>query len=582
MATIVKRGKKYSVVYYYTDRDGKQQQKWEPPVSTKKEATRRKNQIEYQIDNGTFIPPSNVTVENFLNDFVELYGSKKWGLSAWTSNTGLIRNYILPLLAGKCVQDITPRTVDLFIHELQRTKPVESFRKSKQEFVTACTIEKIVKLMRTAFRQAVRWGLVGSNPFDNAVLPKREKKERAIWDVKTIRKALDECEDGRLFVALNLAFACSMRLGEITGLQWDCVDISDRAIASDDASIRIERELERVDQEAINALGNADIIMVFPRVMAQKSKTRLVLKKPKTDTSIRTVWIPKTLALILREWRQRQEAWKEFMGEDYVDYNLVLALENGRPCEDMIIGNAFARLKEKAGLPDVVFHSLRHSSTTYKLKINHGDIKATQGDTGHAGPEMVTKVYAHILDEDRKINAQKFEAAFYSNPDMRQIEAQSAQSSLPSATADLGGAHTSAARAARTGQHSGAAIERSGTGHHRIIRVNLISKNLRGLFESEKCVLIHFGKFPAGEKIYPRAICILWMRLYNKNAAILANYGKSGTPGATRTHYIPLRRRALYPGEVQGHVLNFPRMEDDLLIIRRRTLYPGEVQGLMA
>lgn len=25
-----------------------------------------------------------------------------------------------------------------------------------------------------------------------------------------------------------------------------------------------------------------------------------------------------------------------------------------------------------------------------------------------------------------------------------------------------------------------------------------------------------------------------------------------GTPGATRTHYIPLRRRTLYPGEVQG------------------------------
>ena len=270
------------------------------------------------IYQGDEIGMSNVTydkVEDFLNDFVELYGSKKWGLSAWTSNTGLIRNYILPLLAGKCVQDITPRTVDLFIHELQGTKPVESFRKSKQEFVTACTIEKIVKLMRTAFRQAVRWGLIGSNPFDNAVLPKREKKERAIWDVKTIRKALDECEDGRLFIALNLAFACSMRLGEITGLQWDCVDISDRAIANDDASIRIERELERVDQEAINALGNADIIMVFPRVMAKKSKTRLVLKKPKTDTSIRTVWIPKTLALILREWRQRQEAWKEFMGE---------------------------------------------------------------------------------------------------------------------------------------------------------------------------------------------------------------------------------------------------------------------------
>ena len=64
----------------------------------------------------------------------------------------------------------------------------------------------------------------------------------------------------------------------------------------------------------------------------------------------------------------------------------------------------------------MVFHSLRHSSTTYKLKLNHGDLKATQGDTGHAEIDMITSVYAHILDEDRKINAQKFESAFYAIP----------------------------------------------------------------------------------------------------------------------------------------------------------------------
>ena len=65
--------------------------------------------------------------------------------------------------------------------------------------------------------------------------------------------------------------------------------------------------------------------------------------------------------------------------------------------------------------------------TTYKLKLNHGDLKATQGDTGHAEIEMITKVYAHILDEDRKINAQKFDSAFYSNPDLRQVKAPQAQ-----------------------------------------------------------------------------------------------------------------------------------------------------------
>ena len=101
----------------------------------------------------------------------------------------------------------------------------------------------------------------------------------------------------------------------------------------------------------------------------------------------------------------------------------MVTLSNGRPCENRIIEKEFSNLKEKAGLPNVVFHSLRHSSTTYKLKLNHGDLKATQGDTGHAEIDMITKIYAHILDEDRKINAQKFETAFYTkrNPDLRNV-----------------------------------------------------------------------------------------------------------------------------------------------------------------
>lgn len=54
----------------------------------------------------------------------------------------------------------------------------------------------------------------------------------------------------------------------------------------------------------------------------------------------------------------------------------------------------------------------------YKLKLNHGDLKATQGDTGHAEIDMLTKVYAHILDADRKITAQRFEEAFYQPQDL--------------------------------------------------------------------------------------------------------------------------------------------------------------------
>jgi len=42
-------------------------------------------------------------------------------------------------------------------------------------------------------------------------------------------------------------------------------------------------------------------------------------------------------------------------------------------------------------LRSVVFHSLRHSSTSIKLQISCGNIKAVQGDTGHAQARMVTE-----------------------------------------------------------------------------------------------------------------------------------------------------------------------------------------------
>lgn len=339
----------------------------------------------------------------------------------YDSQTALIANYINPIIGDMEVQDITTRVVDKYIQTLQKTPSVSrKNRKARTEFVTNSTIEKIIKLLRCAFKQAVRWELIEKNPFDNVVLPKTEYKKRDIWDAETIRLALDQCTDSKLYIAMNLAFACSLRMGEILGLTWKNVHIEDENIATDNAYIYIEAELARASKQAIETLGEKDIYHIFTPLMPNTS-TRIILKKPKTDSSIRKVWLPKTVAYILREWKTSQEELKSFLGDEYQDFDLVVALPNGRPCENRIIEKEFSLLKQKAGLPNVVFHSLRHSSTTYKLKLNHGDLKVTQGDTGHAEIDMITKVYAHILNEDRKINAQKFESAFYANPDLRKV-----------------------------------------------------------------------------------------------------------------------------------------------------------------
>ena len=211
-------------------------------------------------------------------------------------------------------------------------------------------------------------------------------------------------------------------MGEILGLTWDNVHISDADIAADDAWIYVDKEVARATQKAIDAIGEKDIYHILEPVM-KNTATRIVLKRPKTESSIRKIWLPKTLAYILRKWQQSQAEIIEFLGDEYQDFNLVIAQDNGRPVDQRMIEKDFNQLKTTAGLPNVVFHSLRHSSTTYKLKLNHGDLKATQGDTGHAEVDMITRIYAHILDEDRKINAQKFESSFYSNPDLRNVRA---------------------------------------------------------------------------------------------------------------------------------------------------------------
>ena len=49
-------------------------------------------------------------------------------------------------------------------------------------------------------------------------------------------------------------------------------------------------------------------------------------------------------------------------------------------------------------------------------------MKSVQGDSGHARMDMVADVYSHIIDEDRRYNAQKFEEQFYNAKGLKNVE----------------------------------------------------------------------------------------------------------------------------------------------------------------
>ena len=236
----------------------------------------------------------------------------------------------------------------------------------------------------------------------------------SIWTAETLSKAMEVCDDPILSLALNLAFSCSLRIGEMLGLTWDCIDIAPQSIENGSAYIFVNKELQRVTRGALDDLSDKGVIKKFPPCIAS-THTALVLKEPKTKTSIRRVYLPKTVAYMLVERKKEIDELMDLFGDEYIDNNLVFCSSNGRPMESQVINRAFNKLIKENGLPHVVFHSLRHSSITYKLKLNGGDMKSVQGDSGHAQVKMVADVYSHIIDEDRCINAQRLEEAFYSS-----------------------------------------------------------------------------------------------------------------------------------------------------------------------
>ena len=124
--------------------------------------------------------------------------------------------------------------------------------------------------------------------------------------------------------------------------------------------------------------------------------------------------IPSNVVKELLHHRELQTARKEELHGAYEGYDLVIALDNGMPMEERMVAKAFKSFIKENDLPEVVFHSLRHLSTSLKLVASNGDIKAVQGDTGHAQARMVTEVYAHTFDGNRREIANKLDHLFFS------------------------------------------------------------------------------------------------------------------------------------------------------------------------
>lgn len=416
MASIVKRGKSYSVVYY--EGEGKNRhQVWESGLSYSA-AKARKATIEYEIEQNTHVNHNDITVSEFLYEFVEKYGEKKWVASTYDGNVGLLENYVHPYLGDKKLRSIRTKTIDDYYHFLlTEAEPATNMGKPMRDHVTASMIHDIHKVMRCAFNQAKKWEYIAKNPFLDATLPEHKEAKRDALTPEQLQRLLDFTDRPEIYdlyvmhCAIQLAFACCLRGGEIGGSQWNRLDDASQTLF-------IDRVIDRVDKKLIDKLQKMEVLFRFPNLYPG-TRTVICLKQPKTEGSIRTCYVPETVMKKLAKLREIQNKLKVELGDDgYMDYGLIICQANGRPIMTEHLNKRFKDVLTELNDPtinidNVVFHSLRHTSTSVKLRLSKGDLKAVQGDGGWNTPDMITKRYAHIMDEDRRRLADEMEARFY-------------------------------------------------------------------------------------------------------------------------------------------------------------------------
>ncbi|MHC5372251.1 site-specific integrase [Enterococcus sp. LJL120] len=205
-------------------------------------------------------------------------------------------------------------------------------------------------------------------------MPKTVKTQVPTLTSKQQQKLEKTAHSKMEYSPIIIALYSGMRIGEISGLRWSDIDFEDDLIY-------IRRTVSRI--------FNLD---------STKSKTKLIIGSPKSESSIREIPIAKNLKNYLMDKRS-------FATSEYV-----IASQNGLT-EPRSITNRFKKCLNEAKLQDINFHSLRHTFATRCLEQGM-DVASLSKILGHHSIKMTLDTYAGSLMETRRKGISKIDELF--------------------------------------------------------------------------------------------------------------------------------------------------------------------------
>ena len=238
---------------------------------------------------------------------------------------GCLRLYIRPGLGHIPLNRLTAKDMQRFFAWLKTEGRAD--QSDGETGLADSQLRNIHSLCRRALERAVSENLIPQNPASGCKLPPARKGEMNVLSRESMQKLLIQAKEEKYYELFLLEFATGLRLGELTALQWEELNLTT-------GELRISKQAVVIGSE-------------------------LVITEPKTKAEVRTLLLPPKVLEVFREYRKRNVSRWLFPSPKKED----------SPLLPSVVRQRLHRLLDHAGCERVRFHDLRHPYVKHTTKI---------------------------------------------------------------------------------------------------------------------------------------------------------------------------------------------------------------------
>jgi integrase len=118
--------------------------------------------------------------------------------------------------------------------------------------------------------------------------------------------------------------------------------------------------------------------------------------------------VGKVALALLKAHHERQETQKALAGNRWQEHGMIFTTSIGTYIDQTKVSRAFKRILREAGLPDIRFHDLRHTSISILLD-NGTPVNTVQSRAGHSKASVTTDIYGHAMARSQEAAARMIE-----------------------------------------------------------------------------------------------------------------------------------------------------------------------------